>query len=267
MEAGDPTDSLKDAHLEDQQALGVSAALDDPNPEVRQRLQRPSCPVAVGEVIQRQVAGSNPEVEPLPFGILSDANPAIKVGAIILMDGVAIDAAEPTVGVRQPLQLRFLRPELCISAVTWQNVPTRSLCSLTPTCISRRTGGGVQVGFGNGWCHCHDDVGVGDSTWCCREDRSRNKRPNVRLAAGAIGAAIHADRHTNSGRRSRRCRLRSLVNCARRQGRGGALGKPPAVSMPEASRTAIAGSTASAAGGGLARGVILILPAKAPVPK
>jgi hypothetical protein len=50
-------------------------------------------------------------VEPLPFGILSNANPAIKVGAIILMDGVAIDAAEPTVGVSQPLQLRVLRPE------------------------------------------------------------------------------------------------------------------------------------------------------------
>jgi hypothetical protein len=43
-------------------------------------------------------------VEPLPFGIFSDANPTIKVGAIILMDGVAKDAAEPTVGVSQPLQ-------------------------------------------------------------------------------------------------------------------------------------------------------------------
>jgi hypothetical protein len=111
VEAGDSTDSPKDARLEDQRALGVPAALDDPNPEVRQRLQKPSGPAAVGGVLQRQVTGSSPEVEPLPFGILSNANPAIKVGAIILMDGVAIDAAEPTVGVSQPLQLRVLRLE------------------------------------------------------------------------------------------------------------------------------------------------------------
>jgi len=86
-------------------------------------------------------------VEPLPFGVFSDANPAIKVGAIILMDGVAIDAAEPTVGVSQPLQPRVLRPELCISAVTWQKVPTRALCSPTPTCVSRRTSGDIQKGI------------------------------------------------------------------------------------------------------------------------
>ena len=142
VEAGDSTDSPKNARLEDQRALRVPVALDDPNPEVRQRLQKPSGPAAVGEVIQRQVAGSNPEVEPLPFGILSDANPAIKMCAIILMDGVAMDAAEPTVGVRQPLQLRVLRPELCVSAVTWQKVPTRALCSLTPTCVSWWRSGG-----------------------------------------------------------------------------------------------------------------------------
>ena len=78
VEAGDPADSPKDARLEDQRALRVPAALDDPNPEVRQRLQKPSGPATVGEVVQWQVAGSNPEVEPLPFGIFSDANPAIK---------------------------------------------------------------------------------------------------------------------------------------------------------------------------------------------
>jgi len=272
VEEGDPIDSPKGARLEDQRVLGVPAALDDPNPEVHQRLQKSSCPAAVGEVIQWQVAGSNPEVEPLPFGILSNANPAIKVlGAIILMDGVAIDAAEPTVGVHQPLQLRVLNPELCISAVMWQKVPTRSLCSLTPPCISRRTGGGVQVGVGNGRCRCREDVGVDDGRWCCHEDRSRNKRSTVRFSAGATGVAIRADRRTNSGRRSRRHRLRSLVDCAQRQGCGGPLGNslvvPPAVLMPKASRTVIAGGAASAAGGGLARGVVLILPAKAPVPK
>jgi hypothetical protein len=86
VEAGDPKDSPKDARLENQRALGVPAALDDPNPEVRQPLQKPSCPAAVGEVMQWQIAGSNPEVEPLPFGILGNANSTIKVGAIILMD-------------------------------------------------------------------------------------------------------------------------------------------------------------------------------------
>jgi hypothetical protein len=145
VEAGDPADSPKDAHLEDQRALIVPAALDDPNQEVCQRLQKPSGPATIGEVIQRQVANINPEVEPLPFGIFSDANPAIKVGAIILMDGITIEAAEPTVGVSQPLQPWVLRPrsELCISAVSWQKVPMRALCSLTPTCVSRRTGGDI----------------------------------------------------------------------------------------------------------------------------
>ena len=147
MEAGDPTDSPKDARLEDQRALRVPVALDDPYPEVHQRLQILMCTAAVGEVIQWQVAGSDPEVEPLPFGVLSDANPAIKVGAIILMEGVAIDTAEPTVGVRQPLQ-PGLCPKLCISAVTWHKVPTYSLLSPTPTCVSRCTNGGVQVGVG-----------------------------------------------------------------------------------------------------------------------
>ena len=148
MEAGDPADSQKDARLEDQRALRVPAVLDDPNPEVRQRLQKPSGPATVGEVVQWQVASSNPEVEPLLFGVFSYANPAIKVGAIILMDGVAIDAAEPTVGTSQPLQPWVLRPELCISAVTWQKVPTCALCSLTPTCVSCRTGDDIQI---KGW--------------------------------------------------------------------------------------------------------------------
>ena len=67
-----------------------------------------------------------------------------------MMDGVAVDAAEPTVGVSQPLQPRVLRPELCISAVTWQKVPIRALCSPSPTCVSRRTGGGGQGGVGSG---------------------------------------------------------------------------------------------------------------------
>ncbi len=56
MEAGDPADSPKDARLEDQRALRVPASLDNPNPEVRQRLQKPSSPATAGEVVQRQVA-------------------------------------------------------------------------------------------------------------------------------------------------------------------------------------------------------------------
>jgi hypothetical protein len=42
---------------------------------------------------------------------------------------------------------------------------------------------------------------------------------------------------------------------------------PPVNTMPKASQTALAGGAASAAGGGLARGVVLISPAKAPNPK
>ena len=51
VEAGDPADSPKDARLEDQRALRVPAALDDPNPEVRQRLQKPIGPATVGEIV------------------------------------------------------------------------------------------------------------------------------------------------------------------------------------------------------------------------
>ena len=80
MEAGDHTDSSKETRLEDQRALGVSGALNNPYPEVCRRLQKTICPLAVGEVIQLQVASSDPKVEPLPFGILSDTNPTVKVG-------------------------------------------------------------------------------------------------------------------------------------------------------------------------------------------
>ena len=135
MEAGDPTDSLKDACLEDQRALRVPSALDDPNAEVRQPLQKPSGPATVGEVIQRQVASSNPEVEPLPFGVFSDANPTIKVGAIILMDGVTIDAAEPTVGVSQPLGDSLDIPACLFNAQSIAN-GVRRRCS---QCCRRRT--------------------------------------------------------------------------------------------------------------------------------
>jgi hypothetical protein len=153
-------------------------------------------------------------VEPLPFGVFSDANPTIKVGVIILIDGVAIDAAEPTVGVSQPLRPRVLRPELCISAVTWKKVPTRALCSPTSICVRRRTSGDIQMGGGSGRCRCHEDIRVGNGRWRCREDRSRNKSPSVHLAAGATGAAIRAGRRANPGHKSGRRRLRSHVNCA-----------------------------------------------------
>ena len=92
-----------------------------------------------------------------------------------------------------------------------------------------------------------EDEGVGDGRWRCREDRSQNKRPNLHHAAGATSAAIHADRRANSGHRSHRRRLHSL---AEEVGARWATPStsPPAVSMPEASRTAIAGGAASAAG-------------------
>ena len=110
VETGDPPDSPKDARLEDQRALGVPAVLNGTYPEVRQQLKKTMYPTAVGEVIQLQVAGSIPEVEPLPLGILSSANPTVEVGAIILMDGVAVDTAKLTFGVCQPLQPWVLRP-------------------------------------------------------------------------------------------------------------------------------------------------------------
>ena len=136
MEAGDPTDSPKNARLKDQRAFGIPAALDNTYPEVHQRLQKPMCLAAVREVIQWQVAGSNPEVESLPFGVLSNSNPVVKVGSIVLMDGVTKDAAEPTVGIRQPLQLRVLRPKLCFSTLTWQIVPTYMLIILILTIVN-----------------------------------------------------------------------------------------------------------------------------------
>jgi hypothetical protein len=98
MKAGDPADTPKDARLEDQRAFGVPTVLNDPKPEVRQCLQKQISPLAVREVVQLQVAGSDPEVEVLPLGILSNTTPAVKVGAIVLMDGVTVDTKKPTVG-------------------------------------------------------------------------------------------------------------------------------------------------------------------------
>ena len=89
-------------------------------------------------------------MEPLPFGILSEANPTIKMGAIV-MDGVAINTAKLTVGVCQPLQPWVLSPELCICAAAWHKVPTHLLRSHTcpRTCVSHHNGGGIKVGVGN----------------------------------------------------------------------------------------------------------------------
>ena len=44
-------------------------------------------------------------MESLPFSIDGNTNPSIKVGTIILMDGVAVHANKPTVSVSQTLQL------------------------------------------------------------------------------------------------------------------------------------------------------------------
>ena len=198
-------------------------------------------------------------MEPLPFGVFSDANPAIKVGAIILMDGVAIDAAEPTVGVSQPLQPRVLRPELCISTVTWQKVPTRTLCSLTPTCASRRTGGDIQMGRGDGRCRCHG--------WRWPVALPRGAQPEQKSERASRHRCHWRSHPSNSGRRSCRRRLRSFVVLLTAH-EGEDVGarwatpstSPPAVLMHKASQTAFAGGAASAAGGGLTCGVVLISP-------
>jgi len=155
MEAKDHADSSKDARLEDQRVLGVSVALKNPDPEVWQRLQKGICPLAVGEVIQLQVASSNPEVEPLPFGILSDTNPTVEVGAIIvLMDDVAVDTEEPmSVGVGASLQAQVLLDKLrIIHAEAEHKVATHMLLGPTghPNRVCRHTNGDVQVGVCNG---------------------------------------------------------------------------------------------------------------------
>ena len=100
MEAVDSPHLAEEAGLENKRALRIPMALHNPNPEACQGLQKPICPAADWEVIQQELVRCDPEVEPLPFGIFINTNSTIKVGAIILMDGVAVDAAEPTVGVR-----------------------------------------------------------------------------------------------------------------------------------------------------------------------
>jgi hypothetical protein len=205
MEAGDPVDLSKDARLED--------ALDDPYPEVCQRLQKPICPSAVGEVIQLQVASSDPEVEPLPFGILSGIDPTVEVGAIVLMDCATVDTEEPTVGIGEALLVRVLLSELRLRAGAGHKVAMHALLSPTghPTCVSRCADGGVQVGVGNGRGRC-------------REVGSLDECPGVPIAAGTASAAVRADSLASQGRQSSRRRLRSLGDCAHRRGREGALG-------------------------------------------
>ncbi len=83
--------------------------------------------MAIWEVVEHELAGHNPKVQPLPHGILANTNPTIKVGSIILMDGVAIDPTEPAIGICQPLQPRVLRAQLCIGAVARHEVSTHTL--------------------------------------------------------------------------------------------------------------------------------------------
>jgi hypothetical protein len=127
MEAVHPPHSTEDDGLEDERTLRVPTTFDDPDPEARQGLQKPSGPAAIREVVEQELAGRNPKVEPLPLGVLANTDPAIEVGAIILMNGVTVDSAKPTIGIRQPLQLRILRTQLCIRAVARHKVSAHML--------------------------------------------------------------------------------------------------------------------------------------------
>ena len=118
---------MEDDSLEDKRTLQVPAAFNDPDPEACQGLQEPSGPAAIREVVEQELAGRNPKVQPLPLGILAHTNPAIKVGAIILMDGVSIDPTEPTIGICQPLQPWVLGAQLGIGAMAQHKVSAHTL--------------------------------------------------------------------------------------------------------------------------------------------
>ena len=63
-------------------------------------------PSAVGEVVQWEGARGDAVVEPLPPCIFVDTNPTVEVGAIVQMDCVSEDPEEPSIGSRDPLQMR-----------------------------------------------------------------------------------------------------------------------------------------------------------------
>jgi hypothetical protein len=71
--------------------------LNDSNPEVGQRCQEALSPSAVGEVVQWEGARGNAVVEPLPFLVFVDTNPAVEVGAIVEMDCVSEYLEEPSI--------------------------------------------------------------------------------------------------------------------------------------------------------------------------
>jgi hypothetical protein len=105
------------------------------------------------------------------------------VGAIIvLMNDVAVDTEELTVGVSASLQAQVLLDKLHIHAGAEHKVATHALLGPTghPTCVSRGTNGGVQVGVCNGRGHCHK-VGI----W--------GKCPGVPIATGTGSPAIRAE--------------------------------------------------------------------------
>jgi len=127
MKAVHPPHPTEDDCLENERALRVPATFEDPDPEARQGLKEPSSPAAIREVVEQELASRNPKVQPLPLGILANTNSTVKVGAIVLMDGVPIDPTEPTICVRQPLQPRVLRAQLSVCAVARHKVPAHTL--------------------------------------------------------------------------------------------------------------------------------------------
>ena len=242
VESSDPADAAEDDRLEHQRPLRVPASLNDSGPEVGQRRQEAVSPSAVGEVVQWEGARGDAVVEPLPLCVFIDADPTVEVGAIVQMDGVSEDPKEPSIGSRDPLQMRvsfaklLLRedagheePECtlyvtvggrcgthhrctgrCRRCVTWCDVKNSGGPSNHPRRTSRGTSSGIQIGVGNGWCRR-------------RKDGGRDDRPGTFIPAGTAGAAVRADSRAGAGRQGHH-RCRSSENWAWRQGAEGALG-------------------------------------------
>ncbi len=187
MKLGDSTDTAEDDHLEYQGLLQVPVPLNDSNPEVGQRCEETVSPPAIGEAVQWQGTSGVVVVKPLPLCILGGANPTIKVGPIVEMDGVAKYLKELPIRGCEPLKSRVCLVELLLCEGAGQGMLVHALyvvagrgctsqCSCTgrgrgcvtrhsvisngpsnhPTHVSRRTTGRIQVEVGNNQGRCRN---------------------------------------------------------------------------------------------------------------
>jgi hypothetical protein len=127
VKLGYSTDAAEDDSLKYQRPLRVPAPLNHFDPEVGQRREEAVSPSAIGEVVQRQGAGGDTVIKPLPLCILSGTNPTIKVDSIIEMDGITEDPKELPICGGEPLQLWVCSMELLLHEGAGHEVP---MCSL-----------------------------------------------------------------------------------------------------------------------------------------